>query len=137
MDPLLNNSSVTVLIVDDDRCTRALLGIILEKDGYQIITAEDGLEALAAFEQYIPDIIITDIHMPRLNGLELIRSVRNSGGKTATTPIIALTADTEDIVGEARLAGANIVGRKPADVRRVAVFIQELFEVGRAHSVVS
>ena len=133
MDPPEHNSSVTVLVVDDDRSTRALLGILLEKDGYHIINAEDGVEALAAFERHIPDIIITDIHMPRLNGLDLIRSVRSSGGSTATTPIIALTADTEDMVGEARRAGANIVGRKPTDVRRVPTFIQELFEIKRGH----
>src|SRR5687768_16768527 len=111
MDPPVQKTLVTVLVVDDDRCTRALLGILLEKDGYQIITAEDGIEALAAFEQYIPDIIITDINMPRLNGIDLIRLVRSSSGGAATTPIIALTADTEDKIGEAQRAGANIVGR--------------------------
>jgi two-component system, chemotaxis family, chemotaxis protein CheY len=130
------NSCVTVLVVDDDHCTRALLGIILERDGYIIITAEDGIEALAAFERHIPDIIITDINMPRLNGLDLIRTVRKLSGSSAATPIIALTADTEDIISEARLAGANIVGRKPTDVRRVAFLIQEIFDVQRAHRAI-
>lgn len=125
MEPLRQNSSVTVLVVDDDRCTRNLLAIILEKSGYRIINAEDGLEALELFEQQFPDIIITDINMPRLNGIDLIKHIRSS--EAADIPIIALTADI-DMICEAQLAGADIVGRKPMDVRRVACFVQDLFE---------
>jgi two-component system chemotaxis response regulator CheY len=129
MNILKKGASVTILIVDDDRCTRALLGIILEKNGYQILTAEDGIDALVAFDQQFPDVIITDINMPRLNGLELIRYIRNLDSPRSTIPIIALTADTDDVVIEAQKAGANIVGRKPRDVRRVAFFIEELFQL--------
>ena len=127
MIPLRQNFPLTVLVVDDDYCTRNLLAIILEKNGYKIINAEDGLEALEVFERQTPDVIITDINMPRMNGLDLIKRVRKSGGAPAEMPIIALTADI-DMIGEAQLAGADIVGRKPTDMRKVPCYIQELFE---------
>lgn len=117
-----------ILVIEDDRCNRNLLEIILEMKGYQIITAEDGIEGLAAFEQYAPDVIVTDIKMPRMDGLEFIRRVRGAGGPPAQTPIIVLTASSEDIIDQAQTAGATIVGRKPGDVRRVPCFIEEIFE---------
>lgn len=119
-------SLLTVLIVEDDRCARALLTLILERTGYRIIIAEDGLEGLEAFGCYHPDIVITDIKMPYMNGIEMIRHIRSLDGEASQTPIIVLTASDGDLLAEARTAGADIVGCKPGDVRRVPAMIEDL-----------
>jgi CheY-like chemotaxis protein len=131
------NSLLTVLVVEDDRCTRALLAMILERQGYQIITAEDGMAGLAAFEQRRPDVIITDIKMPFMDGLELIRHIRAMVGMAARTPIIALSASTEDLLDAAYQAGADKVGRKPSDVRRVSDLISEVFQAQYAKRAIN
>jgi CheY-like chemotaxis protein len=128
MATIKQTASLTVLVVEDDRCTRALLVLILERTGYQVITAEDGQEGLAEFERNTPDIIITDIKMPHMNGIELIRCVRRAAGIAANTPIIALTASDEETLAEAERAGADIISRKPGDIRRVPALIQELYQ---------
>ncbi|MEW6738038.1 MAG: response regulator [Acidobacteriota bacterium] len=127
---------ITVLVVDDDRGSLALMAIILERDGHQIITAEDGVAGLAAFERHAPSIIITDINMPRLSGLDLIRRVRKSDGPLAHIPIIALTAGSEEVMDQAQCAGADIVARKPDDMRRLPVFIQGFFEQRYSHNAI-
>jgi len=117
---------LTLLLVEDDRGTRDLLSLILERTGHRIITAEDGLEGLAAFKDYAPDLIITDIKMPHMSGLEMIHCVRGCGGQAGRTPIIVMTASDEEILAEALAAGADLVGRKPADMRRLPAFIEEV-----------
>ena len=68
---------VKVLVVDDDEALRALMKTILEKDGYyRVETARDGQEGYLTYLHFQPDIIITDIEMPRKNGLEMVRAIR-------------------------------------------------------------
>ena len=80
-----------ILLVDDDGRIRKLLKIYLEKAGFQVIEAENGLEALLLLQNNQPDLIVLDIMMPVLDGMETCRQIR----KLATTPILLLTARTE------------------------------------------
>ena len=80
-----------ILIVDDDGRIRNLLKIYLEKAGFQVSEAENGLESLLALQKSQPDLIVLDIMMPVLDGMETCRQIR----KLATTPILFLTARTE------------------------------------------
>ena len=80
-----------ILIVDDDARIRNLLKIYLEKAGFQVNEAENGLEALLSLQNSQPDLIVLDIMMPVLDGMETCRQIR----KLATTPILLLTARTE------------------------------------------
>ena len=82
----------TVLIVDDDSRIRELLRLYLEQAGFAVSEAENGLAAMLLFQQSQPDIIILDIMMPVLDGLETCRQIRKLG----STPIILLTARAED-----------------------------------------
>ena len=82
-----------VLIVDDDKKTVDLARLYLEKDGYRIITAYDGKQALDAAHQKKPDLIVLDLMLPEIDGLELCRILRAEGDKV---PIIMLTARTMD-----------------------------------------
>jgi DNA-binding response OmpR family regulator len=80
-----------ILIVDDDSRIRNLLKIYLEKADFQVLEAENGLEALLALQNTQPNLIVLDIMMPVLDGMETCRQIR----KLTTTPILLLTARTE------------------------------------------
>lgn len=80
-----------VLVVDDDPDKRQLLAFALERAGYSIRTAQDGMEGLAAVESHHPDLIITDVMMPRMDGYEMARRVR-ANRQTRFIPIIIQSA---------------------------------------------
>ena len=80
--------SATVLLVDDEVPIRRSLGPYLERGGYRVLLASDGMEALDILASYQVDIIVSDVLMPRMDGRELVRRVRAGG---AWTPIILLT----------------------------------------------
>lgn len=82
----------TVLIADDDSRIRELLRLYLEQAGFAVVEAENGLAAMLLYQQSRPDIIVLDIMMPVLDGLETCRQIRKLG----STPIILLTARAED-----------------------------------------
>ncbi|HTR82223.1 MAG TPA: response regulator [Bacteroidota bacterium] len=88
----------TILIVDDDPDNRKLIEIILSKQGYKIIEAEDGSIALDLAKEKIPDLIITDVMMENLNGFMLYELLRDEPA-TKKIPVIFVT-------GEAQEAGA-------------------------------
>jgi len=80
-----------VLIADDKATSRELLRTILEKCGHSVFEASDGLEALAGARQVVPDLIILDLHMPRLDGFGVVEELRRDS-QFAGTPVMALTA---------------------------------------------
>src|SRR3954470_2008994 len=81
-----------ILVVDDDRKTVALLKLYLEKDGYQVLAAHDGRQALELARQRRPDLIVLDLMLPNVDGLDVCRILRAESG----TPIIMLTARTTE-----------------------------------------
>lgn len=81
-----------ILVIEDNDINRFILRRILEEDGHQIIETRDGIEGLAAAEAQSFDVILTDISMPRMDGVETARRIRAGSGPCAKTPIIALTA---------------------------------------------
>lgn len=95
----------SVLVVDDDDDKRLLLKVTLEMAGYLVHTARDGAEGLAAVESFQPDLIVTDVMMPRMDGYEFARHVRENS-LTRFIPIIIQTAARSD-AKDARL-GAEV-----------------------------
>jgi len=81
----------TILIVDDTESSRDLLSKLLIKQGYRTVCAHDGLEALAAVEEHRPDLILLDIMMPVMDGVEFLRTLRQDPQRTEL-PVIAVTA---------------------------------------------
>ena len=81
-----------VLVVDDDVKTVELVKLYLERDGYQVLTAYDGIEALRLAREGSPDLIVLDLMLPDIDGLEVCRVLRNE----SDVPIIMLTARTTD-----------------------------------------
>ena len=84
-----HNSPMRILVVDDDRAVRDSLRRSLEFNGYTVDVASDGAEALARVPQVSPDAIVMDVMMPKLDGLEATRALRNAGNDV---PILVLTA---------------------------------------------
>jgi len=81
-----------VLVVDDDVKTVELVRLYLDRDGYQVLTAYDGIEALRLARESYPDLIVLDLMLPDIDGLEVCRTLRHE----SDVPIIMLTARTTD-----------------------------------------
>lgn len=103
----------TVLVVDDELGALTLIGIMLERGGFNVLKAKDAESALATLGQNTPDLIILDVMMPGMNGIDLCRTIRNRP-ETATTPIVILSArgDAESVM-QGMEAGANDYLPKP------------------------
>lgn len=86
------NRRLHILLVEDEYINRTLAVTLLEREGWQVTTAEDGLEAIQLHEEEQFDLILMDIQMPQLNGYEATRSIRRSEKKGCHIPIIAMTA---------------------------------------------
>ena len=77
-----------ILVVDDERPISDIIKFNLTKEGYEVVTAFDGREALEQFEAEKPDLVILDLMLPELDGLEVAKTIR----KTSSVPIIMLSA---------------------------------------------
>ena len=119
--------SAKVLIVDDDKNICELLRLYLEKDGYATVIANDGDEAVKAFNAQEPDIILLDVMLPKLDGWQVCREIR----KTSQVPIIMLTAkgETFDKVFGLEL-GADDYITKPFDSKEVVARIKAVMRRG-------
>jgi DNA-binding response OmpR family regulator len=101
-----------VLVVEDEKDSRDFLATFLKMEGYAVVTASDGLEGIEKVETDCPDIIISDISMPNLDGIDMVRTLRKSP-KYQAIPVILLTAlDSENLILGVN-AGANEAMRKP------------------------
>ena len=107
----------SVLVVDDDPDKRMLLTVALQMAGYEVRTANDGEEGLAAIISYQPDLIITDVMMPRMDGYELARRIR-ANPQTRFIPIIIQTAARNDAHDARRGAEVGALGyiTDPTDI---------------------
>ncbi|MDJ0569018.1 MAG: response regulator, partial [Pleurocapsa sp. MO_192.B19] len=85
-----------ILVVDDTPSTRQLISGYLQDNGYQVIEAEDGKEALEKAIENIPDVVITDVVMPEMNGFELCRSLKKNP-ETQGAKIVVCTSKNQDI----------------------------------------
>jgi len=102
-----------ILVVEDDPETLDLITIILERHGYRVVVAHDGRTALDVVARRNPNLIITDVRMPQIDGIEMIRRVRAMGVALRFTPILAVTAYQLEHAAEAIEAGASRVLGKP------------------------
>ena len=113
-----------ILLVDDDPDLLDLLTYVLGREGFAIITALDGSQALQRWRAEQPDVVVLDVTMPRLSGFEVCRQIREAG----PTPVILLTASTggED-VDQGFLVGADDYIRKPFSPRQLVIRIQAVW----------
>jgi two-component system chemotaxis response regulator CheY len=103
----------TVLLVDDARTILMTVGMMLTRHGFTVVTAGDGREALDLLATTTPDLIITDLNMPRMDGLTLVKEVRRLP-RFGATPILLLTTENrQERRDEAKVAGATGWLHKP------------------------
>jgi DNA-binding response OmpR family regulator len=101
-----------ILVVEDNLDTRELIHLHLTTEGFTVVTASNGKEGLYMAGAEHPDLIITDISMPELDGLDLVRQLRTQS-EFATLPILVLTAFGDDHLTEAIRVGASRALNKP------------------------
>src|SRR5919198_3953114 len=115
-----------ILFVDDEEQIRKLLSTYLTRQGYEVTLANDGYEGLKAVRSRMPDLIITDVSMPNMNGFELTRRLR-ADHKTARLPIVMLSARKQaDDVLTGYAEGADEYVAKPIEMSVLAAKIDVL-----------
>ena len=106
-----------VLLIDDDKMVRESLAIVLEAEGYSVAMAGDGRIGLQQAQSFVPDLVLTDIIMPNMEGIEFIVELRRTNG---TLPIIAMSGGGRtgniDFLRCAQRLGATCVLHKPIEV---------------------
>ena len=109
---------MNVLLVEDDADARGLYGYMLALAGYKVKVVSNGLEAIAEIQVNRPDVIVTDIAMPVLSGVDLITALR-SDDELADLPVVAITSFGEKLREQARAAGATDSIDKPTELARM------------------
>ena len=123
------SDSSTILLVDDDEAVRRVLSYPLERDGYKVVQAVDGEEALEAFGEQPVDLVVLDIMLPKLDGLEVCRQLRAK----STVPIIMLTARDDELDKVLGLElGADDYVTKPFSIREFRSRTRALLRRARA-----
>ena len=120
------NSQPTVLVVEDFADNRFMMRRLLEMSGYQVVEAVDGKEAIEMAESARPDLILMDLSLPRLDGLDATRRIRELDG-LSRIPIVAVSAhDTNDFHADALAAGCNEYVTKPIDFDELDTLLKKL-----------
>ena len=102
----------TVLLADDSKVVRVKTGRLLEKQGWRVLLAEDGESALQLLAAEAPDLLITDVEMPGVDGFELTRRVRQHP-RWGRLPVIMITSSDDKHRADAQAAGVNLLMGKP------------------------
>jgi adenylate cyclase len=127
------NDPPRILVVDDSEANREIIVTRLRVHGYETSEAADGEQGLAAVEAYAPDLILLDVTMPKLNGIEVCRRLKSDGSRPFT-PIIILTArtDTKDVVAGLD-AGADEYLTKPIDHAALVARVRSVLRLKALH----
>ena len=113
----------TILVVDDEPTLRETLAEALDADGFRVLTAADGREALSRFREHQPDLVVLDLMLPELSGIEVCRIIRAESG----VPIVMLTAKTSELDKVVGLElGADDYVTKPFSLRELTARIRAL-----------
>ena len=115
-----------ILIVDDEANARAALRTILAEEGYEVAEAADGEEALQKLSDFLPEVILSDVRMPRRDGLSLLKAAKEQGSDAAFVMMTAF--GTVEAAVEAMRAGAENYLVKPLDVAAVLVFVDKALQ---------
>ena len=115
-----------ILVVEDDSLIREMVGVYLTRFGFEVVTAEDGVQALRLVRSVCPDVILMDMGLPKLNGWQTTQRLRMRQ-ETARTPIIALTAYALESDRQRALnVGCDDFEAKPIDFGKLIAKIQTL-----------
>ena len=119
------------LLVEDDLESRHLFELMLKSAGFAVTAVEDGRAALSLLQNIRPDVLLTDIAMPGMDGLELIRQIKNNP-LLNDLPVVALSAFGEGFLGLATEAGATETMAKPVDYNQLRQMMQTVLAADAA-----
>ncbi len=114
-----------ILVVDDDESSRLSLGAVLDRASHEVIFASSGEAAMKAFLRRDLDVVVTDLHMPYGDGLELIEALT---GFDADMPIIAVSGKGPELLGTAKMMGARWTLSKPASPADLLAAVDEALD---------
>ena len=114
----------TILIVDDEKEIRLLLREFLEKNGFAVLTAEDGQQALQLAGEYLPDLVITDLLLPKEHGIEVMQAIKDR----YLLPIIAISGIYKQEEIKTRIGDVFIEGffEKPLDLEAILACVRSI-----------
>ena len=116
-------SEQTILVVDDEEAIAEAVRARLEAEGYRVVAAADGREAIAAHAEHHPDLVVLDLMLPGMDGLEVCKQIQRDGW----TPVLMLTARAEEADKVAGFAvGADDYLTKPFSLRELAVRVKAI-----------
>lgn len=117
-----------ILIVDDERPITTLLTQTFEQDGHQVKTADNGIDCMNKMASFRPDVVIMDIMMPKLDGIDTTRLIRRNKN-FGDSVIVALSAKAdEETRKRMREAGANLFMRKPFVIAKLVARVNQILE---------
>ena len=117
-----------ILVVDDEPHIVRLIQVNLEKQGYAVVTASNGKEALATVAEERPDLVVLDVMMPEMDGMETLKRLKENP-VTHEIPVILLTAKAQDSdVFEGWKSGADLYLTKPFNPGELLLFVQRIFK---------
>ncbi len=117
-----------ILVVDDERHIVRLVQVNLEKHGYEVTTAYDGVEALEKVASDRPDMIVLDVMMPRMNGFDVLKKLQ-ADPATQDIPVIMLTAKAQDAdIFKGWSSGVSSYLTKPFNPMELLTFVQRIFQ---------
>ena len=134
--PGVVRSSARILVVDDTPANVRMLETLLRRDGYEVVVARDGEEALSAARETQPDLILLDIMMPKIDGIEVCRRLK-ADPALGFTPIIMVTAmaDAKDLVAGFEAGGDDYL-TKPVDRQALATRVKSMLRIKALHDTV-
>jgi DNA-binding response OmpR family regulator len=119
-----------ILVVEDDHAILTNLARVLRLEGFEVVTARNGAEGLRAAETQPPDLVLSDLLMPEMDGETLLMALR-AGAATARVPVIFLTASADRAERDAKLRlGASDYLVKPLDLRDLLVAVRRQLRAG-------
>ncbi|HHW20797.1 MAG TPA: response regulator [Thermodesulfovibrio thiophilus] len=117
-----------VLVVDDDKTTRKMISLILNSKGYEVVTAENGIEALQKLGIEDINLILTDMNMPYMDGIELVKQIRSSQERS-NIPIVMITTEAdEEEKRKAFEAGVDDYLVKPTTSEEISQSIKKILK---------
>jgi len=120
-----------VLLIDDEPSVRDVLARMLVHAGFDVIQAADGREGLVAFERFDIDVVVTDVNMPGVDGIEVISALRRLRNEV---PIVAISGGglfkKEMLLASARAIGADEVVSKPFDLQEIVAVLRRVLKGG-------
>jgi DNA-binding response OmpR family regulator len=123
-------SETLVLVADDDDDILLLVTTRLRRDGYEVVAARNGIEALALAQQHKPAVAVLDVGMPGLDGIEVLAAIRGID-ELRDTKVMLLTAKAQESdVRRGYEAGADVYLKKPFSPAELAAKVRELYEPG-------